>query len=76
MNTNPCSDTMAASWPNTLPSSLIVFSMTSIASPRIFIYVFVGWASSIINNCWSEEGPTLAEEEAAGSRLRMSELEF
>ena len=48
---SPCSETIAASCPNTLPSSLIVLSIVSIASPRILIYEFCGCASSIISSC-------------------------
>jgi len=51
-----CSETMDASWPKIPPSSLIVLSIASIASPLCWIYVFWGWASSIINNCWSPTG--------------------
>lgn len=51
-----CSDTMVASCPKMLPSSPIVFSIASIASPRCWMYVLDGCASSIINSCWSPTG--------------------
>ena len=71
--TNPCSDTIAASCPKTPPSSLIVRSIMSIASPRIFMYVFCGCASSIIKSCWSDCAPFCISAEAEpGSRFSMS----
>lgn len=51
-----CSDTMVASCPKIPPSSWIVRSIASIASPRWLIYTFCGCASSIINSCWSLTG--------------------
>lgn len=71
--TNPCSDTIAASCPKTPPNSLIVRSIMSIASPRIFMYVFCGCASSIIKSCWSDCAPVcISAEDEPGSRFSMS----
>ena len=52
----PCSETIEASWPKMLPSSVMVDSIASIAWPLSWMYEFCGWASSMTSSCWSPTG--------------------
>src|SRR6266516_635441 len=75
-----CSETIPASCPKMLPSSFMVRSIDSIASERCWMYVFVGCASSMISNCWSDCCPpplrNNADDEFEGSSDNRSGFEL